>query len=132
MTFRGFEGKPEDVEKLVGVKASGLGLRGNPIKPGVKTLWKRSTAKFAVEFPPSFLLCEMIPALLTHTGGVEHLCTVRDQVSPEYFEIDIVLPVKNSEEQEGGFISPSTLADLYRLQVSLSFQFLERLNENVG
>lgn len=124
LTFRGFDGKPEDIQQLIGVTATRLGLCGTPIKAGVATQWKKSVASFALEFESATLLCEMIPLLLSHLGGVEHLSTVRDRISPENFEIDIVLPIKHSEEQEGGFISPASLANLSQLHVSLSFQFL--------
>lgn len=124
LTFRGFALTPQEVESMVGVTASSLGSRGEPVKPGIRTLLRKSAAKFLVQFPNGCRLDEMFPALLAHLGGVHHLCEVRDKVLPEFFEIDIVLPIKWSEEQEGGFLSPETIADLHLLRVSLSFQFL--------
>ena len=124
LTFRGFDTPPQEVQAIVGVEASSLGSRGEPVRPGVKSLLKRSFAKFSVEFPSGCRLDEMFPALMAHLGGVHHLCDVRDQVRAEFFELDIVLPVKGSEEQEGGFLPPTIIADLYLLKVSLSFQFL--------
>jgi hypothetical protein len=53
-----------------------------------------------VEFPNAVPLREMIPALLAHVGGVDHLCAVRDKVKPEYREIDLALSIKFSEEQD--------------------------------
>lgn len=124
LTFRGFELTPQEVESFVGVTATRLGNRGEPVKPGVKTLLKRSVAKYSLEFPSGCRLDEMVPALMQHLGGISHLCNVRDRVSPEFFEIDIVLPIKGSEEQEGGFFPSEVIADLYNLRASLSFQFL--------
>lgn len=124
LTFRGFDISPQEVQSIVGVETSSLGCRGEPIKPGVKSLLKRSFAKFSVEFPHGCRLDEMFPALMSHLGGAHHLCNVREQVRPEFFELDIVLPVKGSEEQEGGGLPPATIADLCLLKVSLSFQFL--------
>jgi len=124
LTLRGFNATPQEVEAIVGVSASKLGSRGEPVKPNVKTLLRRSFTKFSMQFPNDCRLDEMVPALLTHLGGVDHLCEVREQVQPDFFEIDIVLPIKGSEEQEGGFLSPTTIADLCILRVSLSFQFL--------
>ena len=124
LTFRGFELPPQEVESIVGFPASTLGTRGKPVKPGVRTLLTRSFAYYSIEFPNGCRLDEMIPALLTHLGGVKHLCEVRDKVLPEFFEIDFVLPIKRSEEQEGGFLPPATIADVNLLKASLSFQFL--------
>jgi len=124
LSLRGFELAPEQVESIVGLPVSEAGTKGERAKPGVKTLLKRSFVRFAIEFPDTCRIDEMIPALLAKLGGVSHLCEVRDRVLPEFFEIDLTLPVKNSEDQEGGFLPPSTLADLSRLRASLSFQFI--------
>ena len=37
LTFRGFDLAAAEVANLLGVAASGLGNRGEPVKPGVKT-----------------------------------------------------------------------------------------------
>jgi len=124
LCFRGFEQAPAQIELMVGVPATKVGLKGNQIKPGVQTTWKKSVAKFTVEFPHGCGLDEMIPKMLSHLGGVQHLCEVRNAIRPEFFEIDITLPIKNSEEQEGGFFPPEVLGDLNQLGVTLSFQFL--------
>jgi hypothetical protein len=124
LTFRGFELSPDDVESMVGVNAELLMLRGAPVKPGVATVARHSAAHFALHFSPSATLGSMIPALLNHLGGVDHLCAVRERVNPEHLEIDLSLSVKRSTEQEGGFIDASTLEDVCRLGATLSFQFL--------
>jgi hypothetical protein len=67
---------------------------------------------------------EMIPALWIHLGGMDRIREIKEKIKPEYLEVDLVLPVKGSEEQEGGFLSPSTLAELSLLGGTLSFQFL--------
>jgi hypothetical protein len=117
------EATPPDVERLVGVKAAVLGTRGDPVRPGVATILKRSCAVFSLEFNASVRLDEMVPAILSHVGGVDHICSVRDQIAPEYFEVGVTLPVKGSEEQEGGFISTASIADLCRIEATLSFGF---------
>lgn len=124
LCLRGFELTPKQVESIIGVSASESGTRGEPVRSGVKSLLKRSFVRFSVEFPDGCRLDEMIPTLLTHLGGVNHLCEVRDQIKPEFLEIDMVLPVKSSDEQEGGFLPPPTLVELSLLGASLSFQFL--------
>lgn len=124
LTFRGFEFTPQEVESFVGVTATRLGSRGEPVKPGVKALLKRSVVKYSLEFPKGCRLDEMVPSLVQHLGGISHLCNARDRVLPEFFEIDIVLPIKGSDEQEGGFLPLEVIANLYTLRASLSFQFL--------
>jgi hypothetical protein len=124
LCLRGFELTPKQVESIIGVTASESGTRGEPVRPGMKSLLKRSFVRFSVEFPDGCRLDEMIPTLLIHLGGVNHIREVRDQIKPEFLEIDMVLPVKSSDEQEGGFLSAPTLVELSLLGASLSFQFL--------
>lgn len=124
LCLRGFELAPNQVESMIGVSATESGVRGEPVRPGVKSLLKRSFIRFSVEFPDGCRLDEMIPTLLNHLGGVNHIREVRDQIKPEFLEIDMVLPVKSSDEQEGGFLPPKTLFELSLLGASVSFQFL--------
>ncbi len=124
LCLRGFELTPKQVESIIGVTTSESGTRGEPVRSGVKSLLKRSFVRFSVEFPDGCRLDEMIPTLLTHLGGVNHIREVRDQIKPEFLEVDMVLPVKSSDEQEGGFLPPPTLVELSLLGASLSFQFL--------
>lgn len=85
---------------------------------------KRSFVRFSLGFPDGCRLDEMIPAILAHLGGTNHLREFIDQIKPELIEVDIRLPVRSSDEQEGGFLTPSTLTKLSPLGASLSFQFL--------
>lgn len=48
---------------------------------------------------------EMIPALWIHLGGMDRIREIKEKIKPEYLEVDLVLPVKGSEEQEGGFFA---------------------------
>jgi len=123
LCLRGFASTPQQVESMIGVTASETGSQGQPVRPGVKTLLKRSFVRVSIQFPDGCRLDEMIPALLARVGGVDHLIETIERVAPEYVEIDLVLPVKGSDEQEGGFLPATTLADLGRLRASLSFQF---------
>lgn len=124
LTFRGFDLTLEEVDCIVGIAPGLSGVRGEPVKRGVATLLKRSFARYEIEFIDGCRLDEMIPKLLDYLGGVNHLSKAKEKISPEFFELNLVLPVKGSEEQEGGFLSPSTLAEIAQLGVSLSFEFL--------
>jgi hypothetical protein len=124
LIFRGFECSPERVEELLSVRASEKGVRGSPVKPAVKTILKRSFARFPVTLDPTVRLDQVISILLDELGGMDKLIVVRDSVAPEFFEIGILWPVKNSEEQEGGFFSPSVISGLAGLRCSLSFSFV--------
>jgi hypothetical protein len=124
LCLRGFEMHPDDVESLVGVIAESKGVKGQPVRPNTKNLLRRSYVDFEIFMPPDTLLFAMLPALFEYLGGVEHLTKVREQVNPEFFEINFDLPVKNSEEQEGGFLELQSIADVHKLQATLSFGFL--------
>ena len=119
LTLRGFDCSPDQAQALIGSRAESSGTRGLPTKPG-RTPLSRSFVRYEVEFSEPPPMCEMVPAILAATGGVEHLCAVRDAIDPEFFEIDLTLPVKDSLEQVGGFISLASLSDLHRLRSTLS------------
>jgi hypothetical protein len=123
LTFRGFEMPAEDVASLLGVAASRVGNRGEPVKPDVKTLLTRSYAIFSMDFPSDHRLNDMFPALLARLGGVDRLLQVRNEVQPEFFEVDFDLPVRASDESQEGYLSEAVIADAFRLKVSLSFGF---------
>ncbi|MBC7685496.1 MAG: hypothetical protein H7176_09745 [Bdellovibrionales bacterium] len=79
---------------------------------------------FEIEFTDETLIVDMIPAILAHAGGVEHLCSVRDQVSPEFLEVNLVLPIKHSDSQDDGYVDSETMQDLSRLGATLGLSFL--------
>jgi hypothetical protein len=87
-------------------------------------VWQRSAVKFEVEFTDQILIVDMIPALLAHTGGIEHLRLVRDQVLPEFLEINLVLPIKSSVSQDDGYVESETVRDLCHLGATLGLSFL--------
>ena len=123
LCFRGFSLSPAQVESMIGIPAADSGTKGKPVKPDVKTILKRSFVNFPIAFARDDRLSEMISELLKHVGGVDHICEVRDKVLPEFLEINFILPVKGSEQQEGGFLPSATLAILCQLRASLSFSF---------
>lgn len=120
LTFRGFLKSPEEVQSLVGVKAVLLAQSGQPKRSNPLRVWPRS----AVEFEDDALIVHMIPAILAHAGGLEHLRAVRDQVSPEFLEVNLVLPIKHSEAQEDGYVEVKTLQELAELGATLGLSFV--------
>lgn len=124
LTFRGFLKSPEEVERLVGTKAVLLAQSGQPMRPSRPNVWPRSAAKFQVEFEDNALIVDMIPAILAHAGGHEHLCSVRDQVLPEFLEINLVLPIRYSEAQEDGYVEAQTLQEVAQLGATLGLSFV--------
>lgn len=125
VTFRGFEMPSSQLESLVGVAATELGTRGTPRKPGTTPL-QRSFATWKLAFPDAALLEEMIPALLARVGGADHLHAVQQRVSAEFLEVDVALWVKDSQDQEGGFIDAESIAMLAKMGATLSFGIYSR------
>jgi hypothetical protein len=68
----------------------------------------------------------MIPALIEHLGGVENLARAKAVISPNLVEVDVTMRIIDSDEQEGGFIDPETIAALDQLGASLSLGFYAR------
>jgi len=115
---------PEEVESLLGVAATKKGTKGLPVKPRVKTILKRSYVLFSISFDHDCRFNEMVSTLLKHMGGMANVLEVRDKIHPEFIEINFFLPIKGSEEQENGSLSPATLTDLCQLRASLAFEFV--------
>jgi hypothetical protein len=122
--FRGFELSVDEVESFMGKIASSKGSQGGPVKNGVKTILKRSFVRYSMDVNDECRLDEIMPRLFESLGGVKAISSVRDKVLPEFVDVDITIPVKGSEDQEGGFISRETLADLTLLCATLSFRFV--------
>lgn len=123
LSWRGFNLTAQEVASRVGVAASRLGNSGEPVKQGIKTLLVRSYVRFSMDFSDDQNLCDMLPALLTHLGGVDHLCQIRNQVQPEFSEIHFDLPARQSDEIQDGYLSTADIADIFQLNASLSFGF---------
>jgi hypothetical protein len=125
ITFRGFYMQPREVEALVGFAATELGVAGIPRKPGTRPL-QRSFASWRAEFEDSTRLDEMIPTLIYGIGGADHLAVIKNSVAPEFLEVDIAMWIKDSEEQEGGFIDVPAIEMLAKIGATLSFSFYAR------
>lgn len=116
---------PEQVQSLLGRPASLLVARGASRKPGT-TPFRKSAASWKMEFHDEARLEQMVLTLIEVLGGVEHLVEVKNSVNPEFFEIDLSMWIKNSEEQEGGVFEPATIHMLSQLGARLSFGFYDR------
>lgn len=123
LTFRGFEIPAEDVARLAAIPASRLGNRGEPVKPGVKTLLTRSYILFSMDFASDADLNEMLPTLVARLGGVQKLLAMREEVRPEFLEFHIDLPTRTSEDSQDGYLLEAVIADLFRLNATISFAF---------
>lgn len=127
LTFRCFKHSKEMIKKILGEGSYEIGMRGFPVKEKVQTLLKKSYVRSSIEFQTPPNIFEVIPAIIVHVGGVERIQSLKEQLLPEFFEVNIVMPIKSSLEQEGGFISIESIKDLYSMDALLSFEFLESI-----
>jgi hypothetical protein len=123
LTFRGFEIQADAIPILLGVAATRLGNRGEPVKSGVKTRLTRSYTIFSMNFTSDYDLSDMFSELLVTLGGCDRLIKVRDEIKPEFIEFYFDLPVQHSEESQDGFLSELVIADMYELKASVAFGF---------
>jgi len=126
-TLRGFSLPPEEVESIVGLQATLRGAAGALDRAG-KTPLKRSFVQWSVELPENSRMNTMIALLLEKLGGSEHIASVVQRVAPDHTEVDLTLRVKDSEEQEGGFIDAVTIAALARMSATLSVGIYRRFD----
>jgi hypothetical protein len=120
LTFSGFKCSPSEVERQMGVRAGSMVLRGQPTKSGRAT-YRKSSIEFSIEVSADTRLVAMIPALLDHLGGVERILQVISEVQPEDVTIEFLLPIRNSESVEDGYIDRDSIAALHRLRASVGF-----------
>lgn len=123
LTFRGFDVPAERVAELLGVAASRLGNRGEPVKPEVRTLLTRSYTKFSTNFASDHDLSDMLPTLFAQLGGVDRLLWLKEEVRPDFLDIHFDLPVRQSEDSQDGYLSEETIAAAFRLKACFSFGF---------
>jgi len=123
LTFRGFDFTAQYVASLVDVPTSRMGNRGEPVRPGVKTLLTRSYVQYSMHFLNDYELCDMLPKFLAYLGGVEHLGCVQKKVQPEFSEFHFDLPVKESDESQDGYFSTIDIANISELKASISLGF---------
>jgi hypothetical protein len=128
LTFRGFDKSLEQVQQILGSNDCKIGMRGDPVKLGAKTRLTKSYVRYNLEFKCQPNIYDIVPKIISYAGGLDYLHTLKEKIAPEHLELNIVMPIKNSLEQEGGFISPESIADINRLGGSLSFEFLETKN----
>lgn len=124
LCFRGFDLDPQVVEVFIGHKASDFGTKGRPVKPGVKTLLKRSFVRYSRDFDGKENLDDIVEVFFSDLGGLNNLVKVRDRISAEFVDLSFVLQIKSSDEQESAFLTTKTLESLVRLRAILSFQFI--------
>lgn len=122
LTLRGFDVLPQDVEKAVGRAGARTGTVGLPVKPGVKTLLKRSFVKYAIEMTSSDSLRDSIHKLFESVGGCDNIKRACEAIRPEFVELNIYLPVRNSDEQEGGIITSDIIELLAQIRCSLTIE----------
>ena len=77
-----------------------------------------------IELPSNCRLDDMVPKLIEFLGGIDNICQARDQIQPEFLEIDITLPIKGSDEQDDGYFSLEVLRDINTLRATLGLSFL--------
>jgi hypothetical protein len=127
LVLRGFDATPEDVEALIGLAAKKIGHKGERRIPNREVTWPRSFVRYEIRFQNRTHVRDMVPALIEALGGVDHLKMVRDKINPEFVELDLLLPVKDSEEQEGGDFPPEVLQQVVKIGASIGFSFVSQL-----
>ena len=124
LTFRGFDVDPQTVQDWIGAPATGLGVKGQPVKPGVETKLTRSYAEFSVSFERTDEVFTMIPALLNHMGGLDHVVDIKQRLSAEFIDVNLVLPFKRYLRQTNGWIDQESIGALNRIGAILAFEIL--------
>ncbi len=120
LCFRGFDLHPDEVELLIGHPASLTLERGQPVRPGMRSLAVRSAVSYQIDATPTETLTDMTVKLLNALGGIEHLKQVKDSVKPEFVEIDFVLPNTASKVKIGEELDAKAVALIASLGASVA------------
>lgn len=122
LTFRGFGVSPEDIESIIGRKCARAGVKGLPVKPGVRTVLKKSFVKFSTGMTDADGINGAIVRLFDYVGGFSNVAKVCDVIKPEHVELNLYLPVRDSVEQEGGVITAQVLKSLADLACDITIE----------
>jgi len=123
-SLRGFERPVEGVIASIGTQPTLIGRRGEPIKAGVKGIWKKNVIQYTIIFTNSERWDDVIQKVIEFAGGLDNLTNAIALHRPEFVQIDLALPVRTSAEQENGSVSASVLSKLCQLNAILSFSFV--------
>ena len=113
----------------MGVTADRMTTKGDLSRSGQP--YPRSFVRFAVQVEGS-RIDEMIPRLLSHVGGLANAIAVRDAIRPEFVEIELYLPIKNSPEQENGYFDVQTIKDVAELGATIGLGIYEKESRGTG
>ena len=123
-SIRGFDHSVDAVGKIIGRLPTSAGLKGQPVKLGLSQTLKRSYVGYARTFGSDDLWDNVILDLIESLGGAVHLSAAVKELKPEFVQIDITSPVRNSEEQEDRYISSEVLRVVADLGADLGFGFV--------
>lgn len=124
LTLRGFAADTSVAASMLARPPDLVGVKGEPVKPGVSAQLHRSFVLYQTEFPANARLDDVVAQLLDELGGVEAIAMLIDAVNPEFVQFNFMLSIKRSEEQTNAALSPSTLEKMQSLGASLSFEFV--------
>ena len=94
------------------------------MRSGSNQTLRRSFIIYEQAFLPDRLWDNLILDFLESLGGVEHLRSAIKKIGPEFVQIDLTLPIRNSAEQEDRFISSRVLRVVGDLGADLAFGFV--------
>jgi hypothetical protein len=123
LSLRGFDAPVADVVAAIGTVPSLTGSKGQPLKEGYRPLIK-SVVCYELPMSHETRWSEAIDALLNSLGDLDTLKAVIETFRPETVHINLVLPIRNSEEQEDNYITPETMARLVALDASVGCSFV--------
>ena len=124
LSFRGFE-HPDDLIAAVGVVPTMIARKGEPTRPGRDVVYAKNSVGYAHPFSHEMRWDDAIDLIIQHLGGLEKLETIVRRFRPQHVQIDLILPVRNSEEQEDNYISAETMAKLVSLNASFGCSFVK-------
>jgi len=124
LTIRGFTAPVAKLSSAIAAKAVLAGTKGKPAREGVKTILKKSFLLYEEKISASMLWDDAIELIINKVGGVELLSDVKLFFSIEIMHIDISVPARTSDEQEGGYISEGSIAKLKVLGSSFGVSIL--------
>ncbi len=87
------------------------------MRPGSSNVWKRSFAIYEIADVDDWNSALM--SLVEGLGGVDHLSAAILQIRPEFVEVDVSVPARESDEQEDRYLD----ADAVRLVARLGASF---------
>ncbi|KPZ05576.1 hypothetical protein ALO41_200007 [Pseudomonas amygdali pv. ulmi] len=123
VTFRGFDISAAEVVRIVGLTPELFGNKGEPKRPGLKSVISLSYTIFSISLPEDSDMADNFASLIMHMGGKDNIIQLQNIIKPDFTEFNFYIPSRTSEIIQDGYLSQDCIGMLHELNATVGFNF---------